>query len=143
MTLYAESSAVLSWLLGETGASAVRSAFGDADVVLTSEITLIECDRVLIRAITTRQLEEGIGADRRAVLRNVSEHWTILGLESEVVERARRSFPHEPVRTLDALHLSFALFARSLVPGTRLLSLDDRLRACGRELGFKVVPDPT
>lgn len=56
-------------------------------------------------------------------------------------ERARRPFPREPIRTLDAIHLAFALLARSLVPGARLLSLDERLRASGEELGLSVSPE--
>lgn len=56
-------------------------------------------------------------------------------------ERVRRPFPLEPIRTLDAIHLAFALLARSLVPETQLLSLDERLRASGKELGLGVIPE--
>ncbi len=58
-------------------------------------------------------------------------HRAVLTLEAEIVRRARRPFPEEPIRTLDAIHLAAALRARSLVPGTRLLSLDGRVRTCG------------
>lgn len=44
------------------------------------------------------------------------------------------------IRTLDALHLSYALFARSLVAETRLLSRDARIRDSAVELGFEVLP---
>jgi predicted nucleic acid-binding protein len=140
LSLYAESSAVLSWLLGEPGSDVVRMTLSNAELVLASDLTLIECDRVLIRATATGSLSEATAADRRARLRQVSEHWAILSLDSEVSERARRPFPPEPIRTLDAIHLATALLARSLVPGTRLLSLDQRIRSSGKELGFEVVP---
>jgi len=140
VNLYAESSAVLCWLLGEERAETVRAALAQAELVLASELTLIECDRVLIRASTIGQLSEAVAADRRARLVQAAEHWAVLGLSSEVSERARRPFPSEPIRTLDALHLSFALLARSLVPGSILLSLDERIRTSARELGFEVVP---
>ena len=141
MNLYAESSAVLAWLLGEPRAEAARSALAGSELVLSSDLTLIECERVLIRATATGRLSEGAAADRRARLRQVSEHWAILSLDPEVSERARRPFPHEPVRTLDAIHLASALLARSLVPETRLLSLDERIRAAGTELGLEIIPD--
>ena len=64
-----------------------------------------------------------------------------LSLDPEVVDRARRPFPVEPIRALEALHLSSALFARSLVPETALLSLDRRIREVGEELGLEVVPN--
>jgi uncharacterized protein with PIN domain len=140
LSVYAESSAVLAWLLGEADSEVVRAALGEAELVLASELTLIECERVLIRATKAGQLSEAMASDRRARLSQAAEHWAVLGLTAEVSERARRPFPQEPIRTLDAIHLSSALLARSLVPEARLLSLDERIRASGRELGFEVLP---
>ena len=79
-------------------------------------------------------------ADRHGRLVRVAEHWAVLALGDEIVRRARQPFPLEPIRTLDALHLAAALQARSLVPETRLLSLDDRVRNCASELGFELLP---
>jgi predicted nucleic acid-binding protein len=138
--LYAESSAVLSWLLGEGEGPAVRKQLASSALVLASDLTLIECDRVLIRAVSARQMNEAQAADRRRRLAQAAGHWTIFGLEQEIVDRARRPFPREPLRTLDAIHLATAIIARSVVPEVRLLSLDQRARASGRELGFDVVP---
>ena len=140
MSVYAESSAVLSWLLAEPRADAVRESLSEAEVILASELTLIECDRALIRAVATGLLSEGKAADGHSLLRRISTHWVILSLDPEIVERARRPFPVEPIRALDALHLAYALFARSLVPETGLLSLDQRVRSTGTELGLDVVP---
>ncbi len=131
---------MLAWLLGEAGAEPVRRALSDAEIVLASDLTLIECDRVLIRAVATGRLSESHASDRRAHVNRVAAHWVLLGIDSEIVERARRPFPGEPIRTLDSLHLSSALMARSALPETALLSLDDRVRASGRELGFELLP---
>ena len=141
MNLYAESSAVLAWLLGEPEGTDVRELLGQAEIVLASDLTLVECERVLIRAGAIGRIGEAEAADRRGWLIQAAEHWAVLRLAEEVVSRARRPFPSEPIRTLDALHLAAALQARSLVPGTRLLSLDDRIRAAARELGFEVDPE--
>lgn len=140
MILYAESSAVLSWLLGEPGASGVRNGLAEAKLVLSSPLTLVECERVLIRAVTTERVTEGEAADRRARLLRAASHWTLLEFTQEVVERASRPFPAEPIRTLDALHLAWALYARSIVPGTVLLSRDDRIRGCAAALGLELLP---
>jgi predicted nucleic acid-binding protein len=140
LSLYAESSAVLSLLLAEPRADAVRESLAGSDVILTSELTLIECDRALIKAVATGRLSEGAAADRSSLLRRISAHWVTLGLDPEIVDRARRPFPAEPIRALDALHLAYALFARSLVPESGLLSLDQRVRSTAKTLGMEVVP---
>jgi len=46
----------------------------------------------------------------------------------------------EPIRTLDALHLASALVVREAVPRLVLVSLDNRVRDCGRQLNFEILP---
>ena len=59
------------------------------------------------------------------------------------MERARRRFPREPVRALDALHLATAVRTAEFRPGLRVLSFDNRIRANAVALGFDVLPaDP-
>lgn len=140
MKVYAESSAVLAWLLGEDDASRVREVLSKAALVMASDLTLLECDRVLIRALTLGEIDEAAAADRRARLHHAAAHWHVLRLSTDVVERARRPFPAEPIRTLDAIHLASALEARSGVGGVDLLSLDDRVRRAGTQLGFRLQP---
>ena len=111
--------------------------------MLSSCITLIECDRVLIRAVSTNALPEAVAAERRAVLAGTVDHWVVFDLDAEIVERARRPFPAEPIRTLDAIHLATATLAQSLVPELAVLSLDDRVRASARQMGFRVLPEHT
>jgi predicted nucleic acid-binding protein len=136
--LYAESSAVLAWLLGEVGEKAVRSALTAAELVVASDLTPVECSRVLVRAQEAGHLTAGRAADLEALLSRAAAHWTLFAVGGAVLERARRPFPVEPLRTLDALHLATALVARSAVPGIRLLSLDERVRRNGQRLGFEL-----
>ena len=88
-----------------------------------------------------------LSAESSAVLAWIFEkalaaaNWTLYSLHSEIVERARLPFPHEPVRSLDALHLAAALVARDIRPQLAFLSLDQRLRENAAALGFEVVPD--
>ena len=138
--LYAESSAVLAWLLGQSAGEAVASALGDADGVVASDLTLVECERVLIRAWASGLMNEAGRADQSAALSRAAAHWTVLRVDVDVIERARRPFPIEPVRTLDALHLASALVARSAVPGLGLLTLDPRVRENAGRLGFRTAP---
>lgn len=140
MNLYAESSAVLGWLLAEETAGSVVEALDGAEIVVASELTLIECDRTLLRARAAGELSDFETARRRNLLEAASAHWNLLPLGRDIVERARRPFPGEPLRTLDALHIASALAARSAVPGLALLTLDNRVRGSAAELGFRIVP---
>jgi len=140
VNLYAESSAVAAWLLDEETAPVVRQLLTDAEIIVASDLTLIECDRVLIRAIHLGELTEAETADRRAQLSAAASHWHVLRIANEVVDRARQPFPGEPIRTLDAIHLASTLVARSAVAGLNLLSLDERVRNAARKLGIEVLP---
>ncbi len=131
---------MLAWLLAEETAADVQAALRQADQVVASDLTLVECDRALIRGHAVGALSEWETTRRRALLETSSLHWTLLKVDGDVFERARRRFPEEPVRTLDALHLASALIARSLLPDLALLSLDRRVRDNGAALGFALLP---
>jgi predicted nucleic acid-binding protein len=140
VNVYAESSAVLAWLLGEETGRSVREVLQHTELVMASDLTLVECDRVLIRAVTTGEIDEAAAADRRAHLNAAASHWHLWRVSPDIVERARHPFPAEPIRTLDAIHLATALAVRSAVPGVELLTLDDRMRRAAKQLGFQVRP---
>jgi predicted nucleic acid-binding protein len=140
VNVYAESSAVLAWLLGEETGRSVREVLQHAELVMATDLTLVECDRVLIRAVTTGEINEAAAADRRAHLNAAASHWHLWRVAPSIVERARHPFPIESIRTLDAIHLASALAVRSAVPGVELLTLDDRIRRAAKQLGFQVQP---
>ena len=140
MNLYAETSAVLSWLLGEDRGESARSQLTAATAVSTSDLTLIECDRTLRRAVATGRLTAEESSRVQAVLDTASAHWTLYGMDAEIVHRSRRAFPREPIRALDAVHLATALAVRNLFPDVHVLSFDDRIRSNAAALGFDVVP---
>lgn len=118
----------------------MRQTLVDAEVVIASDLTIVECDRVLLRAAALGELTEAEAADRRAHLATAASHWHVLRIGPEVVERARQPFPGEPVRTLDAIHLASALVARSALAGLELLSVDERIRRAASLLGVRVQP---
>jgi predicted nucleic acid-binding protein len=141
VSVYAESSAILAWLLDEASGRDVRRILIEAEAIVASDLTLIESDRVLVRAAVLGELTEAEAADRRAHLMSAASHWHVLRLSPEIVERARQPFPSEPIRTLDAIHLASALVARGMLPGLELLSLDDRIRRAAIPLGLHVRPN--
>jgi predicted nucleic acid-binding protein len=140
MNVYAESSALVAWVLDETTAGAVEETLGQADTIIASDLTLVECERALVRAQAVGKLSQEEAIRRRFRLEALSAEWDFVVLSGEVLERARRRFPNEPVRTLDALHIASALMARAGFPDLALLSLDKRVRENGSALGFDVLP---
>jgi predicted nucleic acid-binding protein len=138
--VYAESSAILAWLLGEQRGAEVADVLRGSEGVIASDLTLVECERVLIRAWSGGLITETARNDQSATLAHAAAHWTRLRMDEVVVDRARRPFPIEPIRTLDAIHLASALVAGAAAPGLRLLSLDQRVRENAERLGFSAVP---
>ena len=140
MSVYAESSAVLAWLFGEPGASAVTRILENSDAVIVSELTLLECERAVIRGLGLKELNRAEAERIRARLREAAEIWNVWRFSREILQRAAQPFPSEPLRTLDALHLAWALAVRSELPSVAILSLDERIRNAARPLGFQVYP---
>lgn len=119
----------------------IKAALEGAGEIVASCLTLVECDRVLIRAERTEPEESERVPGLHSKLRRTASQWLVLKMTDEIVERARRPFPAEPVRTLDALHLASADHARSIVTDLAVLSLDDRVRRSAARMGFEVVPE--
>ena len=142
MPLYAESSAVLRWLFNEDRGDEVFRLLRAADKVTCSRLTLIECRRVIHRAVVIAGLPEKDAAELRGVLGQAAARWAILEVTPEVARRAEERFPAEPLRTLDALHLASALLLNEAAPNLAVLSTDDRIRNNAAQLGFRVLPEP-
>jgi hypothetical protein len=138
--LYAESSAVLSWLLSESRGLEVESLLQSASLVVTSDITDVECARVLQRGAALGLLDVETIRALRATYQEAASQWDLLALSERVRLVASGRFPVEPVRALDAVHLASVLVAREAWPGLALLSLDVRVRANAAALGVDVLP---
>ncbi len=141
MIQYAESSAVLAWLLGEARGGLVAAQLEAADLVVTSELTLVEVDRVLHRAVAVGAMNASTAERIRERLGATTTEWAIEPVSAAVVDRARRPFPHDAVRALDAIHLATAVVVASTVGGLDVLSLDERVRMNATGLGLRAVPD--
>ena len=140
MIAYAESSAVLAWLLGEADGGPVRRLLADAERVVASTLTPLECARTLARGVATGRVRDGDDLAARRLLDEASRGWALLEMSGAVLDRAARRFPEEPVRTVDALHLASAAVFDEALGGVVMISLDERIRANAAALGMKVLP---
>jgi len=137
-TLYAESSAVLRWLLGAEDSEVIRSCLIAAETVVTSALTAAEVGRTLERLCATDSLDR-VQRDRAwASFSAAAAHWQIYAVTQPILERAREPFAIEPLRTLDAIHLCTALeYGRQLRP-VAMLTTDARLRDNAKACGIAV-----
>jgi len=140
MRIYVETSAVVAWLLDQPAGWLAYEALRNADVVISSDVTVIECERALRRRVASGE----VSAERAAVLRAefyaTTSGWSIVRIGPEIVSRAGDSFPDDLIQAMDAIHLATAVRARASVGELAIVSLDDRVRSNGQQLGFQVLP---
>lgn len=129
MVLYAESSAILSWLFGERRTADVTSALESATLVVTSDLTHIECTRAIHRAKEQRLLKAQRARELVTVYASTSAQWDTLPIGERVSKLACAPWPVEPVRALDAIHLASVLVAWDAWRDLHVLALDRRVRA--------------
>jgi predicted nucleic acid-binding protein len=139
-TVYAESSAVLRWLLGAVDADRIERALIGAGVVVTSDLTTAEVGRALQWLAVTGQIDSSAGARAWAAYAAAMVHWRLFGVTDPVLHRVRQPFPSEPVRTLDAIHLATATLYGQEVGPLAMLSTDHGVRANAEALGLAVLP---
>jgi len=130
-----ESSALVAALLERDTAVMKKIPRGTQQV--TSALTLAEAGRAIVRARATGRLtaEEEHAAVR--ALRTFERRCFILDVDRAVLARVRRSFPVEPIRTLDAVHLATAELLGE-APLVTIVTRDDRVRKNAAALGYTI-----
>ncbi len=131
---YVETSELRAAVLEQDDAA--REALRGDAIYFTSGLTVAKAQRALIRARTTSRLsarDEQVAAKAiRAFLRRCH----VVGLAAEILERAGESFPVEPIRTADALHLATLEYLEIPPHVVTVISRDERVRANAHALGY-------
>ncbi len=132
---YVESSALVAALL-ERDTAVKKVPRGTQQV--TSALTLAEAGRALVRARATGRLtaEEQQAAVR--ALRTFERRCFVLDVDRAVLDRVRRPFPVEPIRTLDAVHLATVDLLGEPPPLVTIVTRDARVRENALALGYRV-----
>lgn len=136
-SIYLETSALLNVLFREKGYEALSTTIERADIVTTSSLTIIESRRAIARCLSEKRILEATARTLLGTIASSSRSWDILQITIEVQERASSSFPLEPVRTLDAIHLASALELKSLYPDLKVCSTDERILKNLEPLGLE------
>ena len=123
--LYIETSAILSWLFGESESETVIQALNEHDAILSSVLSILETRRSLIRAENQGIISAADRLKLEGFFASASAGWNFMEIDLDVRERAARIFPVEPVRSLDAIHLATALEFLKAYPDLIVLSMDE------------------
>ena len=91
-----------------------------------AEITLVECDRVMVRAWALGGLDGAAAEQRARTLAKAAARWVLLHLDSDVLARARQPFPIEPVN----------IAASSLRMSPNRFDATTTSKLCGRRTKF-------
>ena len=133
---YIESSALVAALL-EPDLDALKSVRARGRTV-TSALTIAEAGRAILRARAAGRLtpEEERAAVR--ALRRFERRSFMVAVTDAVLARARRPFPIEPIRTLDAVHLATMELLGEPPPLVVVVTRDVRVRENAQALGYAV-----
>jgi predicted nucleic acid-binding protein len=123
-------------MLGQARGEEARGLLEAAVYLGASKLTLLECERSLLRP----DLAHAAAETARARLANLALRWDLFEIDAPVLARAGQPFPVEPVRALDAIHLATLVEIRREAGEIALLSTDDRISRNARALGFRVLP---
>jgi predicted nucleic acid-binding protein len=133
---YIESSALVAALL-ERDAAALKSLRTRGRRV-TSALTIAEAARAILRARATARLTTD--EERAAVraLQRFERRSYLVAVTEAVLARVRRSFPVEPIRTLDAVHLATLELLGEPPQLMTVVTRDSRVRDNASALGYTV-----
>jgi predicted nucleic acid-binding protein len=133
---YIESSALVAALLERDAAAIKKAPRGTR--LLTSALTLAEAGRAVIRARATGRLTAEQEQSAMLALRTFERRCFILDVDRAVLDRVRRPFPVEPIRTLDAVHLATAELVGEPPALVAIVTRDSRVRENAQALGHPV-----
>ena len=133
---YIESSALVAAIL-ERDAEALAEirAIGQR---ATSALTMAETIRALVRARVAGRIAP---REERSALRDVQRFvraCLVISVSDQILERAGRPFPGEPVRTLDAIHLATLESLGEAPQLVTVVTRDDRIARNASALGYAV-----
>ena len=136
--MYIDTSCLVSYYVPETQSDYVQQILQQADTRIISQLVRVEFISALRKKQRMKELSEKDANKTFNLFKNhiASSVFEVLPLEPESYTIAEfiLKTTHQPLRTLDALHLG-SVYSESLP----LFSFDDVLNATAKEFGLEVV----
>jgi len=134
LNVYVDSSVLLRIVLGEPDRLRIWRTITNA---VSSELIRLECLRTIDRARIKLGLEDSRIVKYRADILEAVDAFSLVALDSIVLERASEPFP-TALGSPDAIHLASALLIRDNLEGLAFATHDDALGTAARATGFQV-----
>jgi len=134
LNVYVDSSVLLRVILGEPDRLGVWPSITNP---VSSELIRLECLRTIDRARLRLGLDDRLIARYRADALEVIDAFSLVALDSTILERAAEPFP-TTLGSLDAIHLASALLVRESVEGLVFATHDAGLGTAALATGFQV-----
>jgi predicted nucleic acid-binding protein len=134
LNVYVDSSVLLRIVLGEPDRLQIWPRITKP---VSSELIRLECLRTIDRARVRLGLEDQRVATYRADILEAIDAFSLVALDSLVLERASEPFP-TALGSLDAIHLASALLVRHDLDGLAFATHDDELGTAALATGFPV-----
>ena len=134
---YIESSALVAALVEHDAEAAAQ--ISEIGRRTTSALTVAEATRAVIRARVAGRLTPGEERAALRVMRHFAQRCVVMPVNDEILARAGKPFPVEPVRTLHAIHLATLESLGETPQLVAVVTRDDRIARNARALGYAVV----
>jgi predicted nucleic acid-binding protein len=138
LNVYVDSSVLLRIVLGEPDRLEIWPAITNP---VSSELIRLECLRTIDRARIRLGIDDRQIARYRADVLEAIDAFSLVALDSVVLERAAEPFP-TALGSLDAIHLASALLVRDSLEALAFATHDDELGTAARATGFQVSGAP-
>lgn len=125
--VYLDSSAILRAVLESGMTPAIERKIAEAQVLLSSRLSEVECARALLRLREKGGAPAARIADAERELSSLWARCALWEITRPVCDMACRVAPTKPLRALDAIHLATFLLARQRMEGLELVTADRRL----------------
>lgn len=135
MKVYIDSSVLLRVVLGEKPRLA---AWSSITAIWTSDLTRVECFRVIDRARLASKLDDDEVASVRVRIEELLESAELVAVDRRILRRAAEPMP-TALRTLDAIHVASALAVRTRTASLALATHDDEMATAAAALGLRVL----
>ena len=133
---YIESSAVVAAVL--EGDAAAKASIGARGQRVTSALTVAETSRAVLRARLSGRITAQQERAALLTLQRFTRRCYIVSVTDEILARAGRHFPVEPVSTLDAIHLATVEALGDPPALVTIVTRDRRVRENSSALGHPV-----
>ncbi len=127
--IYLDSSALLRVVFAQGERSLLARRLRGATAIHTSRLTLVECERAVLRLRAGPNRVEREIARIEIELQEIFDRAEVREISASICALAGRIAPMQPLRSLDAIHLATWRSTLAIVPDLALVTADQRLAA--------------